>query len=246
MRRDGYALDNEVPARACCAPRCRFRRRGGKRSNLCVAVQAPVVRLTADKALAAARAGAAAPPPPLAAIERPGVSAPRRARERTVTDPSRHAPTARCPCANSSASTPTTAKVPRSAERDAHVPGGSTGLSLQPDVTLAHPRRLRPQPARAGAGLHGTGKSTHVEQVAGAPELACVRVNLDGHISRLDLVGRDAVVLRDGQQVTEFQEGIVPWALQRRWRWCSTKYDAGPARRDVRDPAHPGARASSR
>jgi len=64
-------------------------------------------------------------------------------------------------------------------------------------------------------GFHGTGKSTHIEQVAARLNWPCVRVNLDGHISRLDLVGRDAIVIKDGKQVTEFQEGILPWALQR-------------------------------
>jgi cobaltochelatase CobS len=76
-------------------------------------------------------------------------------------------------------------------------------------------------------GLHGTGKSTHIEQVAARLNWPCVRVNLDGHISRLDLVGKDAVVLREGQQVTEFQEGIVPWALQRPVALVFDEYDAG-------------------
>src|SRR4029079_16031493 len=80
-------------------------------------------------------------------------------------------------------------------------------------------------------GLHGTGKSTHIEQVAARLNWPCVRVNLDGHVSRLDLVRRDAVVLREGQQVTEFQEGIVPWALQRPVALIFDEYDAG--RRDV-------------
>ena len=75
--------------------------------------------------------------------------------------------------------------------------------------------------------MHGTDKSTHIEQVAARLNWPCVRVNLDGHISRLDLVGRDAVVLRDGQQVTEFQEGIVPWALQRPMALIFDEYDAG-------------------
>jgi cobaltochelatase CobS len=76
-------------------------------------------------------------------------------------------------------------------------------------------------------GLHGTGKSTHIEQVAARLNWPCVRVNLDGHVSRLDLVGKDAVVLRDGQQVTEFQEGIVPWSLQRPMALIFDEYDAG-------------------
>ncbi len=95
------------------------------------------------------------------------------------------------------------------------------------DVTLAllagftRNRRVMVQ------GLHGTGKTTHIEQVAARLNWPCVRVNLDGHISRLDLVGRDAVVLREGQQVTEFQEGIVPWALQRPVALVFDEYDAG-------------------
>ena len=76
-------------------------------------------------------------------------------------------------------------------------------------------------------GLHGTGKSTHIEQVAARLNWPCVRVNLDGHVSRLDLVGKDAVVLKDGQQVTEFQEGIVPWSLQRPMALIFDEYDAG-------------------
>lgn len=74
--------------------------------------------------------------------------------------------------------------------------------------------------------MHGTGKSTHIEQVAARLNWPCVRVNLDGHISRLDLVGRDGIVIRDGKQVTEFQEGIVPWALQRPVALIFDEYDA--------------------
>jgi cobaltochelatase CobS len=118
-------------------------------------------------------------------------------------------------------------RVPAFAERDEHVPEVDTAYRFNPDVTLAllagfaRNRRVMVQ------GLHGTGKSTHVEQVAARLNWPCVRVNLDGHISRLDLVGRDAVVLRDGQQVTEFQEGIVPWALQRPMALIFDEYDAG-------------------
>jgi cobaltochelatase CobS len=118
-------------------------------------------------------------------------------------------------------------QVPTFAERDEHVPEVDTAYRFNRDVTLAilagfmRDRRVMVQ------GLHGTGKSTHIEQVAARLNWPCVRVNLDGHISRLDLVGKDAVVLRDGQQVTEFQEGIVPWALQRPVALIFDEYDAG-------------------
>ncbi len=112
-------------------------------------------------------------------------------------------------------------------EPDEHVPEPDAVYRFNPEVTLAilagfmRDRRVLVQ------GLHGTGKSTHIEQVAARLNWPCVRVNLDGHISRLDLVGKDAVVLRDGQQVTEFQEGIVPWALQRPVALVFDEYDAG-------------------
>jgi cobaltochelatase CobS len=77
------------------------------------------------------------------------------------------------------------------------------------------------------SGYHGTGKSTHVEQVASRLNWPCIRVNLDSHISRIDLIGRDAIVLRDGQQVTEFREGILPWSLQHPTALCFDEYDAG-------------------
>ncbi|MGV8804608.1 MAG: AAA family ATPase [Polaromonas sp.] len=118
-------------------------------------------------------------------------------------------------------------KVPAFSETEDHVPDIDPAYRFNPDVTLAllagfsRDRRVMVQ------GLHGTGKSTHIEQVAARLNWPCVRVNLDGHISRLDLVGKDAVVLKDGQQVTEFQEGIVPWALQRPVALIFDEYDAG-------------------
>ncbi len=117
--------------------------------------------------------------------------------------------------------------VPAFAERDPHVPDIDPAYCFDPAVTLAllagfaHNRRVLLQ------GLHGSGKSSHIEQVAARLNWPCLRVNLDGHISRLDLVGRDAITLRDGQQVTEFQEGIVPWALQRPVALVFDEYDAG-------------------
>jgi cobaltochelatase CobS len=76
-------------------------------------------------------------------------------------------------------------------------------------------------------GYHGTGKSTHIEQVAARLNWPCIRVNLDSHISRIDLIGKDAIVIRDGKQVTEFREGILPWALQHPTALVFDEYDAG-------------------
>ena len=117
--------------------------------------------------------------------------------------------------------------VPAFAERTEHVPAIDTAYRLNPRVTLAilagfaHNRRVVIQ------GLHGTGKSTHIEQVAARLNWPCVRVNLDGHVSRMDLVGKDTIVLKDGKQVTQFQEGILPWALQRPVAMVFDEYDAG-------------------
>jgi cobaltochelatase CobS len=76
-------------------------------------------------------------------------------------------------------------------------------------------------------GYHGTGKSTHIEQVAARLNWPCVRINLDSHISRIDLIGKDAIVLKDGQQVTEYREGLLPWALQHACAVVFDEYDAG-------------------
>jgi cobaltochelatase CobS len=121
----------------------------------------------------------------------------------------------------------TNLKVPAFSEKDPHVPEIDTAYQFNPEVTLAilagfsRDRRVMVQ------GLHGTGKSTHIEQVAARLNWPCVRVNLDGHISRLDLVGKDTITLRDGKQVTEFQEGIVPWALRRPTALIFDEFDAG-------------------
>ena len=117
--------------------------------------------------------------------------------------------------------------APAFSERSELVPDVDPGYHFNPEATLAilagfmHNRRVMLQ------GLHGTGKSTHIEQVAARLNWPCVRVNLDGHISRLDLVGKDSIVIRDDRQVTEFQEGIVPWALQRPIALIFDEYDAG-------------------
>ena len=76
-------------------------------------------------------------------------------------------------------------------------------------------------------GYHGTGKSTHIEQVAARLNWPCVRVNLDSHVSRIDLIGKDAIVLKDGKQVTEFKEGVLPWSIQNPVALVFDEYDAG-------------------
>lgn len=120
-----------------------------------------------------------------------------------------------------------TLEVPAFSARDAHVPEIDPVYRFNPDVTLAilagftRNRRVLVQ------GLHGTGKSTHIEQIAARLNWPCLRVNLDGHISRMDLIGKDAISLQDGQQVTTFQEGMVPWAMQRPMALVFDEYDAG-------------------
>jgi cobaltochelatase CobS len=118
-------------------------------------------------------------------------------------------------------------EVPAYSQTDEHVPDLDADYVFDHDTTLAilagfaHNRRV------LISGYHGTGKSTHVEQVAARLNWPCVRVNLDSHISRIDLVGKDAIVLKDGLQVTEFKDGILPWALQRNIALCFDEYDAG-------------------
>jgi cobaltochelatase CobS len=117
--------------------------------------------------------------------------------------------------------------VPAFATREEHVPDLDTAYRFDPQTTLAicagfaHDRRVMVQ------GYHGTGKSTHIEQVAARLNWPLVRVNLDSHVSRIDLVGKDAIVLKDGKQVTEFREGMLPWAIQRPIALVFDEYDAG-------------------
>ncbi len=118
-------------------------------------------------------------------------------------------------------------EVPAYSAAEEHVPDVDPDYVFDRDTTLAvlagfaHNRRV------LVAGYHGTGKSTHIEQVAARLNWPCVRVNLDSHISRIDLVGKDAIVLKDGMQVTEFRDGMLPWALQRNIALCFDEYDAG-------------------
>jgi len=117
--------------------------------------------------------------------------------------------------------------VPAFLTRDPHVPDVDPAYQFDPETTkaicagFAHDRRVMVQ------GYHGTGKSTHIEQVAARLNWPMVRVNLDSHVSRIDLVGKDAIVLKDGKQVTEFREGMLPWALQRPIALVFDEYDAG-------------------
>lgn len=120
-------------------------------------------------------------------------------------------------------------KVKGFADRSDRVPELDSTYKFDPETTMAilagfsHNRRVMIQ------GYHGTGKSTHIEQVASRLNWPCVRVNLDSHISRIDLIGKDAIKLKDGVQVTEFQEGILPWALRTNTAIVFDEYDAGRA-----------------
>jgi cobaltochelatase CobS len=117
--------------------------------------------------------------------------------------------------------------VPAFSAASEHVPETDLGYHFDPETTIAilagfaFNRRVMIQ------GYHGTGKSTHIEQVAARLNWPCVRVNLDSHISRIDLIGKDAIVLEDGKQVTAFREGILPWALQNPVALVFDEYDAG-------------------
>ena len=117
--------------------------------------------------------------------------------------------------------------VPAFSRRDDHVPEIDPAYQFNRDVTLALLAGFASNRRVMVQGYHGTGKSTHIEQIAARLNWPCVRVNLDGHITRLDLVGRDAIVIRENRQVTEFQEGIVPWALQRPVALIFDEFDAG-------------------
>ena len=118
-------------------------------------------------------------------------------------------------------------RVPAFSTRTEHVPEVDTAYRFDRETTLAilagfaFNRRVMIQ------GYHGTGKSTHIEQVAARLNWPCIRVNLDSHISRIDLIGKDAIVLKEGKQVTEFREGILPWCLQHPCALVFDEYDAG-------------------
>ncbi len=118
-------------------------------------------------------------------------------------------------------------KVPAFKHGSSYVPDRDSAYRFDRETTLAilagfaFNRRVMIQ------GYHGTGKSTHIEQVASRLNWPCIRINLDSHISRIDLIGKDAIVLKDGKQITEFREGLLPWCLQRPVALTFDEYDAG-------------------
>ena len=118
-------------------------------------------------------------------------------------------------------------EVPAYSEPDEHVPDVDPDYRFDKPTTLAILAGFARNRRVIVTGYHGTGKSTHIEQVAARLNWPCVRVNLDSHISRVDLIGKDAIVIREGMQVTEFRDGILPWALQNNVAICFDEYDAG-------------------
>src|SRR5579863_7352559 len=118
-------------------------------------------------------------------------------------------------------------EAPAFSKPDLHVPDLDADYIFDRDTTLAILAGFAKNRRVMITGFHGTGKSTHIEQVAARLNWPCIRINLDSHVSRVDLVGKDAIVLREGKQVTEFRDGILPWALQSNVALCFDEYDAG-------------------
>ena len=112
-------------------------------------------------------------------------------------------------------------------EKNPYVPELDENYKFDRDTTLAILSGFAYNKRVLIQGYHGTGKSTHIEQVASRLNWPCVRVNLDSHISRIDLIGKDAIKLKDGKQITEFQEGILPWSIQNPVALVFDEYDAG-------------------
>ena len=112
-------------------------------------------------------------------------------------------------------------------KKNEYVPKVDTDYKFDKDTTLAILAGFSFNKRVLIQGYHGTGKSTHIEQVAARLNWPCIRVNLDSHISRIDLIGKDAIVLKDNKQVTEFKEGILPWSIQNPVALVFDEYDAG-------------------
>ena len=120
-----------------------------------------------------------------------------------------------------------TLEVPAYSKATEHVPDLDPDYLFNRETTIAILAGFAYNRRVMVTGYHGTGKSTHIEQVAARLNWPCIRVNLDSHISRIDLIGKDAIVLQEGKQVTEFREGILPWAYQHNVALVFDEYDAG-------------------
>ncbi|WOC16258.1 cobaltochelatase subunit CobS [Pseudochrobactrum sp. MP213Fo] len=118
-------------------------------------------------------------------------------------------------------------EVPAYSSKSGHVPETDPDYIFDRQTTLAILAGFAYNRRVMVSGYHGTGKSTHIEQVAARLNWPCVRVNLDSHVSRIDLVGKDAIVVKDGMQITEFKDGILPWAYQNNVALVFDEYDAG-------------------
>ncbi len=118
-------------------------------------------------------------------------------------------------------------KVDAFSKRNEYVPEIDKNYIFDRDTTLAIISGFAFNKRVLVQGYHGTGKSTHIEQIAARLNWPCIRVNLDSHISRIDLIGKDAIVVKDGKQITEFKEGILPWAIQNPVALVFDEYDAG-------------------
>ena len=112
-------------------------------------------------------------------------------------------------------------------KKNGYVPEIDKNYKFDKDTTLAILSGFSFNKRVLVQGYHGTGKSTHIEQVAARLNWPCIRVNLDSHISRIDLIGKDAITIKDGKQITEFQEGILPWSIQNPIALVFDEYDAG-------------------
>src|SRR5215510_8902759 len=118
-------------------------------------------------------------------------------------------------------------KVPAFAEKSGYVPDFDPAYRFDPQTTRAILAGFKFNRRVMIQGYHGTGKSTHIEQVAARLNWPLIRINLDSHVSRIDLIGKDAIVLKDGKQITEFKEGMLPYCLQSNTALCFDEYDAG-------------------
>jgi cobaltochelatase CobS len=118
-------------------------------------------------------------------------------------------------------------EIPAYSQASEHVPDLDEDYLFNRETTLAILAGFAYNRRVMITGYHGTGKSTHIEQVASRLNWPCIRINLDSHISRIDLIGKDAIVLKDGKQVTEFREGILPWSYQHNVALVFDEYDAG-------------------